>query len=63
MVDFFGRDRGSNEVRPSRFGQGIKPNCVAVGLTLRLTRMSYQKSGVANEAQGDGLSGDASSSL
>jgi hypothetical protein len=39
------------------------PNCVAAGLTLRLTRTAYQKSGVANEAQGDGLSGDASSSL
>jgi hypothetical protein len=39
------------------------PNCVAAGLTLRLTRTSYRKSGVANEAQGDGLSGDASSSL
>jgi len=25
MVDFFGRDRGSNSVLPSRFGQGIKP--------------------------------------
>ena len=39
------------------------PNCVAAGLTLRLTRTSYRKSGVANEAQGNGLSGDASSSL
>ena len=41
------------------------PNCVAAGLTLHLTRTSYRKSGVANEAQGDGLSvsGDASSSL
>ena len=39
------------------------PNCVAAGFTLRLTRTSYRKSGVANEAQGDGLSGDASSSL
>ena len=25
MVDFFGRDSGSNSVLPSRFGQGIKP--------------------------------------
>jgi hypothetical protein len=59
-----------------RLGQGISPNvddtpifprffhtCVATGLTLCLTRATYWKKEVPNEAQDDGMSGDASSSL
>ena len=57
-------------------GRGISPNaddtpqpprfcptCVAAGLTLRLTRATYRRKEVSNEARGDGLHEDAGGSL